>query len=149
MQPELWPWGRPAEGAPEAGRIMWEALVRHFADYLVNLSGMKYAANLTNGFGRAESWPNLWISAAGLPQWLRLRWKQPVRIGRIELVFDTQLDYADQMYGFPPSKRDFAIPCGWTTIARASDNYHRRAPVAGADSLLPPFPHYPYIFVLP
>ncbi len=102
------------------------------------------AANLTNGFGRAESWPNLWISAAGLPQWLTVRWEQPVGIGRIELVFDTQLDYADQMYGFPRSERDFAIPCpvretvkayriealgadGWTTIARAVDNYHRRA----------------------
>ncbi len=100
-------------------------------------------ANLINGFGRAESWPNIWISEPGLPQWLRLRWEQPVEIGRIELVFDTQLDYADQMYGFPRSERDFAIPCpvtetvkayrievlqreSWTVVARVADNYQRR-----------------------
>ncbi len=33
--------GRPAEATAEAGRIMWEALVKHFADYLVKLSRIK------------------------------------------------------------------------------------------------------------
>jgi creatinine amidohydrolase len=33
--------GRPAEATAEAGRIMWQALVKHFADYLVRLSKLK------------------------------------------------------------------------------------------------------------
>jgi creatinine amidohydrolase len=31
--------GKPREATAEAGKAMWEALVRHFADYLVQLSG--------------------------------------------------------------------------------------------------------------
>ena len=67
-------------------------------------------SNLVNGMNRPESWPNIWISAPGLPQWAALRWEHPVIIDRIELYFDTQLDYSDQKYGFPRGKDDYSLP---------------------------------------
>lgn len=66
--------------------------------------------NAINGINRSEDRPNLWISGPGLPQWLRLSWTRPQRVRRIELIFDTNLDYSDQRYGFPRPGADLTIP---------------------------------------
>ncbi len=66
--------------------------------------------NTINGYNRAERSPNMWISKEGMPQSLLLEWDSPIRARRIELLFDTQLDHADQMYGFPRSGTNEAIP---------------------------------------
>ena len=56
--------------------------------------------------------PNLWISdpAQGLPQTLTLTCREPLTCSSVELVFDTNLDYSDQRYGFPRGTDDYTIP---------------------------------------
>lgn len=102
--------------------------------------------NIVNGRGRSIGRPNIWISEPTLPgqaQAVTLKWPSRVRVSRIELIFDTNLDYADQMYGFPRGVGDFAIPNpieetvkSYELVARSlgevvevfeeSGNYHRR-----------------------
>lgn len=66
--------------------------------------------NIINGINRPEDWPNIWISEKGLPQWASLHFDTRTDISRIELYFDTQLDYSDQKYGFPRGKEDYSMP---------------------------------------
>jgi len=66
--------------------------------------------NLNNGVYRSAEWTNIWISKPGLPQSGTLFWEEPVDISRIEILFDTNLDYADQRYGFPRGRDDYSIP---------------------------------------
>ena len=68
------------------------------------------AENLNNNVYRSAAWPNLWISGKGLPQTAALSWKEPQTISRLEIIFDTNLDYADQRYGFPRKGEDYTIP---------------------------------------
>lgn len=68
------------------------------------------AENLNNTVYRAAGWPNIWISGKGLPQTATLSWKEPRKISRVELIFDTNLDYSDQRYGFPRGTDDYTIP---------------------------------------
>ena len=45
-----------------------------------------------------------------MPQTATLSWKEPRTISRVELIFDTNLDYSDQRYGFPRGTDDYTIP---------------------------------------
>ena len=80
--------------------------------------------------------------AAGLPAWLELSWPEPVRIGQIQLVFDTGMhrvltlshsdDYVDLMdWGRPQPEtvRDYVVEgvlAGERVeLARTSGNYQR------------------------
>ena len=51
------------------------------------------ACQATSGVSRPEQWSNLWRSdpAAPLPQWIELRWPEPVEMGRVECVFDAEI----------------------------------------------------------
>lgn len=52
-------------------------------------------ANVVDGYIMPLGLPHQWSSApmqAGKPEWLRLKWTQPVQISQVELVFDTQLN---------------------------------------------------------
>lgn len=70
------------------------------------------AGNLTNGYGRAVDFPNIWISdpSQGFPQAVTLHWAKPKTISRIILIFDTNLDLEDRFYGFPREKFRFSVP---------------------------------------
>ncbi len=61
---------------------------------------------------RSAELPNLWISGKGLPQSAQYSWKEPVTFSKVELFFDTNLDYSDQRYGFPRgyASADLAMP---------------------------------------
>ena len=102
-----------------------------------------FGKNVINGAGRAEDWPNIWISdpSQELPQWLSLTWSEPKTIKEIALSFDTNLDMPERMFGFPRERFRFSFPvpqCAngyeiairvddhWENIVRVSDNYHRR-----------------------
>ena len=86
-----------------------------------------------------------WMSdpAAGLPAWLMLRWDEPVRVGQIQLIFDTGLHrhltlshhdgYTAKMaWGRPQLEtvRDYTIEDRsaerWTTLLEVTDNHLRR-----------------------
>jgi hypothetical protein len=99
--------------------------------------------NITNGFGRAEDFPNMWISdpADGLPQTLTLRWKDTQLITNIIITFDTNLDLEDRFYGFPRERFRFSFPVpecvsdyeiealtreGWIRIEEVKGNRDRR-----------------------
>lgn len=95
---------------------------------------------LTNGVLRSAALPNLWISGAGLPQSAVLSWDAPVPVRAVELYFDTDLDLADQRYGFPRGKTnpDRAIPAvipqtvsDFTLSLRLSDGSVRTQTAAG------------------
>jgi hypothetical protein len=99
--------------------------------------------NLINGVSRSESWPNIWISGSGVCQNAVLNWEQAEEIKKVEIIFDTQLDYSDQKYGFPRGKQDNTIPDiigetvksfdleylegnEWKKAAQCGDNHYRR-----------------------
>lgn len=101
--------------------------------------------SLLSGISRGEALPNIWISQASLPQSCSFSFDEPIDIRQIEIIFDTNLDYADQRYGFPrgDSNPDLAIPSviretvsdytlslvladGTEKILSVSDNIHRR-----------------------
>ena len=69
------------------------------------------AKNLTNGITRSYDQPNLWVSEKGLPQAATLTWNSPVYVKTMEIIFDTNLDYSDQRYGFPRGGDDFYSEC--------------------------------------
>lgn len=94
---------------------------------------------------RSAELPNLWISEKSLPQTAEYTWTEPVTFSHIELIFDTNLDYSDQRYGFPRgyASADLAMPevieetvsdCavtirfadGGTLTKHISDNIYRR-----------------------
>ncbi len=86
-----------------------------------------------------------WMSdpAGHLPQWIELRWSEPVDVGRLELIFDTGMhrvltlthsdEYAAKMqWGQPQEEtvRDYNIEYEsgnkWESLVNISDNYLRR-----------------------
>ncbi len=111
------------------------------------LSGTTRAAHGPKGApsGRVEPGTHRWMSDpdAGLPAWLELRWDAPVKVKRIQLVFDTGMHrvltlthsdaYADRMeWGRPQPEtvRDYTIEGKvgrkWRTLGEVAGNYQRR-----------------------
>ncbi|GHV42588.1 hypothetical protein AGMMS49546_21750 [Spirochaetia bacterium] len=99
--------------------------------------------NLINGVTRSESWPNIWISDAGVQQHAVLTWDREEEIKQVEIIFDTQLDYSDQKYGFPRGRQDNTMPQvigetvknfdieylegeNWKSATQCRDNKYRR-----------------------
>lgn len=68
------------------------------------------ATNLISPVYRFDDWTNIWISKKGLPQSASLTWESPITVSDVELIFDTNLDYSDQRYGFPRGGEDYSIP---------------------------------------
>jgi hypothetical protein len=94
---------------------------------------------------RAAPGTHRWMSdpAAGLPAWLELRWREPVAVREVQLIFDTGLHrfltlsqadgYTQRMcWGRPQPEtvRDYALEietaAGWRVVHAERDNYQRR-----------------------
>jgi len=61
--------------------------------------------NLTNGKGRPDRLPNLWISQPTdfkYPEFVEFHWEKPQEISSIEVVFDGSLEFL-----FPPRPEKF------------------------------------------
>ena len=89
------------------------------------------AKNAVNGIARAASdGPNMWISEPGMPQWLELDFNGKKSIGKVELIFDTNLD--KPCYCGVPIEcvRDYELQYlqkgQWMTLTGISGNYQRR-----------------------
>lgn len=93
------------------------------------------AANVTNGVSRPAGYTNVWKSdpAKALPQWLGLRWEEPVEISQVELFFPGHL--IRELHAYAPFYRDPQCPKDytidrwidgkWQTLLRITDNYER------------------------
>jgi hypothetical protein len=70
------------------------------------------ARNVVNGIARPTNQPNAWVAdfSDERPE-LILRWSQPQRIGRIELMFDTDYDHPMEsvLWGHPESRMPFCV----------------------------------------
>ncbi|MEY4242552.1 MAG: hypothetical protein RLZZ245_137 [Verrucomicrobiota bacterium] len=69
-------------------------------------------SNLNNGFDRPIAAPNAWVADFGHEQPLiRLRWKSPVTIRSIEMVFDTDFDHPMEsvLMGHPERVMPFCV----------------------------------------
>lgn len=91
-------------------------------------------AAISNGVDRPTSATNAWIAELDdrRPS-LSVRWDQPVRIGRIELAFDTDFDHAMEsvLYGQPEDAmphcvRDFRLRSGEQVLADVRDHHQSR-----------------------
>lgn len=89
------------------------------------------AENAVNGIARAGADnPNMWISSSALPQWLELDFGGEKNIGKVELIFDTNLD--KPCYRGVPVEcvRDYELQClqngQWHTVVKVSGNRQRR-----------------------
>ncbi len=90
--------------------------------------------NVINGLTRPlDEKPNLWASdpQESLPQWIELRWKEPVEIGAVYLTFDTNLDERGWRTALVPEcVRDYELlyhGCRrWVSIVKVEGNYQRR-----------------------
>jgi len=120
--------------------------IKFKASFNLRLTPTQYpyeAKNVVNGYTRPEDWPNIWISDPNqeLPQWIELRWGEQKKISHIVLVFDTNLDAPDRMFGFPRERYRFSFPVPecvrdyriegyfegqWRELVSVSGNYHRR-----------------------
>jgi len=89
------------------------------------------ATNAVNGLARpGADAPNLWISAPGMPQWLELDFGSRRSIGKVELIFDTNLD-KPRYCGVPAEcVRDYELQYlrngRWETLTKITGNHQRR-----------------------
>jgi hypothetical protein len=94
------------------------------------------ASAVNNGRAWPEQMPNLWISdpRQDLPQWVELRFDEPVAVNTLLVSFDTQLDMTtDQrpaLWRAPECVRDWRVHAcvdgRWRVVFEQRDNYHRR-----------------------
>lgn len=89
------------------------------------------AENAVNGIARpASDSPNMWISEPGMPQWLELDFSGEKSIGKVELIFDTNLD--KPCYCGVPAEcvRDYELQYlqngHWMALIRITGNHQRR-----------------------
>ena len=124
--------------------MQYDRKIRATLNCRVDPKSRPYAGrNVTDGYGRMENWPSIWISdpAKGFPQSLMLEWEQTQSIREILLTFDTDLDAPDRCLGWPREQhrfpfpvpecvRDYRILCdtgsGWEEIMSITGNYQRR-----------------------
>jgi len=99
------------------------------------------ADQVLNGVNRAVQVPNCWISdpSQSLPQSLTLDFVKPVRLGTIQLTFDTDLDARIPPRFSARAVRDYRL---WATlngqerlIVEEAGNYHRRRVHSGDGGL--------------
>ncbi|NDL59742.1 FAD-dependent oxidoreductase [Phytoactinopolyspora mesophila] len=94
------------------------------------------------GFARPWAGPQMWASEplAGVPEWLRLDWPEPVTLNQVEIVFDDDVDeYLINLHHWrtpfdviPTLIRDYRIEIDttgdgdWQIVTRQQDNRRRR-----------------------
>jgi len=64
---------------------------RAFAADVLPLSRPFEPANVVNGVARPETWPNVWRSEDGLPQWCKLDLPEAATLGRIQVTWGWDL----------------------------------------------------------
>lgn len=69
----------------------WERRRGTFRFRLTSAHHLYRAENVVSGVTRPENEPNLWISEAGLPQWLEFQFDEPTVVSEIQVIFDTDL----------------------------------------------------------
>lgn len=92
------------------------------------------AAHVTNGVTRiVGEKTNLWASDPhrGLPQWVELRWEEPVRFTTVSLTFDTNLNAPWHNIPLPPEcVRNYRVEYfgngNWKPVATVTGNFQRR-----------------------
>jgi hypothetical protein len=92
-------------------------------------SGFLSAKNAVNGIAHRGK-KNEWVSSFRTPEWIELRFTEPVEFNSIRLIFDTHLDGPN-----PPSPRakecvrDYELlywnGSAWVKISEVKDNYQR------------------------
>ncbi len=102
--------------------------------------GTYAAGNVTNPWSRPYRQPNLWASAATDftdPEWLTLAWDEAHAVRRVDLLFDSSLDFtfAQSWEGYPRRAipalvRDYVLYTQdedgvWHERIRERDNYQR------------------------
>lgn len=93
-----------------------------------------------NPWSRPWSVPHLWISRQTdfeMPEWLRLDWDEPQTVARIDLLFDSSLDFTFfqgwrgyDRNSIPSLVKQYRIYCatgdsGWELFVDVKDNYLR------------------------
>lgn len=108
------------------------------------------AQNVVGGLARPFGGPQLWASAAlrpGEAEWVELRWQDPQKIGRIELIFNDDVDedlvnlhhHRTPFLVMPELVRDYRIEVerggAWIAVDQVAGNRMRRRVHPIADSL--------------
>ncbi len=94
--------------------------------------------NTINGVARPESWTNIWVSdpQQPFPQDIELHWEKPVKLGTIQITFDTNVNISDRISMTPPLTRPaecvsdyellFQEGDRWQPLLAEMGNYQRR-----------------------
>ncbi|MBM4048089.1 MAG: FAD-dependent oxidoreductase, partial [Planctomycetes bacterium] len=105
-----------------------------FAADVLPLSRPFGPENIVNGVARPETWPNVWLSEDGLPQWCRLELPNAVDLERIQMAwglnFHRTYSQMPPFFRAPECSRDYRIEveCGEGTRrlwAEVRGNYQR------------------------
>lgn len=92
------------------------------------------AQNVLSGVARPETWPNVWVSEDGLPQWLRIVLAAPADLARIQIAwgldFNRMYFPLPGLFRAPECARDYRVEVelddGTTALwAEAQGNYRR------------------------
>ena len=98
-------------------------------------------ATVAGGYARPYAGPQMWASGPmrqDSPEWVELRWPEPVAVGQVELVFDDDVDedlinlhlFRTPFDVLPTLVRDYRIEAedldgGWTVLAVEAGNRRR------------------------
>ncbi|MEK8130415.1 FAD-dependent oxidoreductase [Paenibacillus filicis] len=97
--------------------------------------------NVTDGFNRPFAGPHLWSSeplTAGQPEWLELSWSEPQRLGRVEIIFNDDVNedlinlhhHRTDFELIPELVKDYRIEARiggqWQTVVTERDNRKRK-----------------------
>lgn len=140
-QPDLL-WGYSAEEVVATQAIFqsdYDAVIRRIrGTYCLKIDPQVYCFNpeqIVSGVCRPEADTNIWISEKGMPQWLELRWPQPVCLDTVQIIFDNNLDRPiRRVHDFivtPELVKSYDIQAEndkgeWTTLLSVADNERRR-----------------------
>ncbi|PSK88061.1 FAD dependent oxidoreductase [Murinocardiopsis flavida] len=101
-------------------------------------TGAFAAERAVGGYARPFGGPQMWVSdGLAAPQHLRLDWREPVAVGRVELVFDDDVnEYMNNLHYhrspfavMPELVRDYTVEArtgaGWTPLVAENGNRRR------------------------
>ncbi|MCK4297919.1 MAG: hypothetical protein KAX80_00215, partial [Planctomycetes bacterium] len=85
---------------------------------------------VTSGVARPENEPNLWISEAGLPQWLEFQFDEPTVVSEIQVIFDTDLGRKFIITTPETCVKHYRLECwdgkAWQAVFEECDNHQRQ-----------------------
>jgi hypothetical protein len=115
------------------GPSRWHALTnnQNFGVRITPAQRPYEGTNVARGTNRPDRWTNLWISET-LPAHVELRWPRPVRIGKVQLTFDTDMNRHTRqaLFRYPDCVKRYMVEAEvggvWRRVAGEDDNYMRR-----------------------